>query len=290
MTLSKRARLLVASGATGVMAVAVVVGVLLFGVVSTPGFESLREHPDERITGTIAYVVNAYEDNGSSTSCVWVVPASGVAPPTKITCDQTSISDMHWLDDGRLVLVKSSRYQFQVYDVQRGGVTDTVELSQVGVTDLFGADSYDNDLLDVSGSGFEGPFGPAAHDVTVSARGDESGENSKVLVRVEKAPGDYGFDSAGYAPDRQWIWIGDSEGRVLVAPGNGGAPRALSTLGSGNDYFLGWPRLAWYQAGHTEGLLSLDELKRRAASPNLVPGRLNDGLTTSSGIAGMRPL
>ncbi len=214
----------------------VVVLVLTLAVIPLPEFPRLADDPDPAIPGTVAFA--RWEDEGT---CVLTVPASG-GEPTEIYCEENGgfgEFSPGWTPDGLLIVEEFGPRgeAFVLVDPDNGEVVERVDFRM----DEEGPPGRDMVVYEEGPNVFIDGRRGSAQLILETASGTE-----RVLLEAE-GPADYWLDWARLSPDRAWVLVQDSEGRLLVA----------ATEGDPNVRILaedveGWMAAAWYIPGYDE--------------------------------------
>jgi len=182
-----------------------------------PEFESLAEHPDSSLHGTVAYFAD-------QSACVRIVAAAG-RPAKDVLClkDQDVSEAMQkgkeigpqlvWLPDGRLEVT-----MFRMSDPPgptfRPGWQKVVDVGSGAVQDIPVADSPSE--TDLTSHPAVAPDG-----ARISLESDNSevvlteGAVSRTLLSVDRPPDhSYGLLSAFWSPT--WRWVAADDGRILI--------------------------------------------------------------------------
>lgn len=201
----------------GLVIVAVVVVILVFGLIPMPQYPSLADSPDPSIPGTVAFV--RWE---SDQPCVYVVPAAG-GPERQIVCDRYDLATRPaWSAEGLLVLTDYPNV-YVLVDPSTGAEIRRVEAA--GPDDFEKSSMRTFDLSQTREDGAtivvtSGPRREGAASLTVRF----SDGSTRTLLQPEQAPADYRFDMAQWSPDGNWILVTDSEGRLIIVDARGGDP------------------------------------------------------------------
>jgi hypothetical protein len=186
--------------AAGVLAAAVVVLVLLFGVARPPALAPLAAEPTPAPSAAVAW--SAYEQDDGE--CLHV--ARPDAEVVRVACEVTGGMLVAWDDDGIVVPRWGPSDELVWIDPVTG---DEVRRDRV-------ADGHDVD--------------PHAQNVVTSRHRDgvltvTRQDTGEVVWEVE-APDTYRVDNGTVSPDGAWIALVDSASRLLVLPQDGSvAPR-----------------------------------------------------------------
>jgi hypothetical protein len=260
---TKNKKLFIAVGGSMLMVAAAIGAIAAFGYTEDPEFAWLRDAPDTTIGGNIAYVTETDSEN-----CVHVVAASG-GEPIRLGCSDISARQVSFTSDGKSVVTVGTDYSQPgfsstavVYDLQTREEVESFPVAEAGPPSFEGSGELftSSDSWDYS-SGLFGSGQDGAHTVWVAR--DPDGKDRLVSRR---APGNYDFTSAAYSPDRKWILIQDSDGRLLIGDDQDNA-RLLVSLTTDEDddfyyYGFGDGRHAWFQPGQTTGTVDLVELRK----------------------------
>jgi hypothetical protein len=264
--MNKNKKVVAAVSLSVILLAATITAIVVFGHMADPEYSQLRNSPDASIDGTVAYVTNA-----DGKDCVWVVKAAGGQEPKQLGCLDFFMADLRFTNDGKLLAVgndysyKGFRLTVVVYDPESGAQIETFALSEAegrptvesGVQELFTSD-------DGFDGGFFGGGSDGAHTVWVAR--DPEGDD-RIISR--KAPGNYYFSSAMYSPDRKWLLIRDSDGRLLIGDEQNDV-RELTSIDDEEEYYAGFgsPQgLAWFQPGQSAQVVDLAEVKRLGRLP-----------------------
>lgn len=183
-------------GGAGGIAVVVAAVVLIFGYNSPPGFPDLREQDGVTVEGTVAYMDYGRED------CVRILDVA-TGGTDELYCESWVWIE-GWDADGNLRVNAGNGYeQTWVLDPETGEVLGVGE----------GRDALPPDE--------GGP--PPADDERLRSRSTEgratlllgSGDDQVTVIDVE-APRNYAFHSYGITADGEYIWVSDSEDRLLL--------------------------------------------------------------------------
>ena len=185
-------------GAAGIVVVLVVAVVLVFGTTAAPDFPSLYEAGAPTIEGAVAFVEYGPDD------CVHVLDvASGEAH--EAYCDNW----LHlegWDSDGYLRIHSGNGHEtVSVVDPATGTVIEW-------------------------GSYIEGDVVPRRYPDSLRARSTnghvtlvhDSADGARTLIDVE-GPRNYAFWEYGVTPGDNYVWVCDSEDRILVVALDGSA-------------------------------------------------------------------
>ncbi len=242
---SKRRRRPVIIGVLAAAVVALILGVVVTVIVVSaswerPQFESLAEHPDSSLQGTVAY----FADNSA---CVRIVAAAG-QPAKDVLClkDQDVSEAMQkgkelgpqlvWLPDGRLQVT-----MFRMTDPPgpsfRPGWQKVVDVRSGEVQDLPVADAPSEPDLTTHPA-----VSPAGARVSLESDHSEvvltDGAVSRTLLAVDRPhDGMYGLLSAFWAPN--WQWVAADDGRILIITTGDPAVTRILTADSGSVTFSG---------------------------------------------------
>ncbi len=178
--------------AAGVVTAVVAVVVLVYGIRSVPEFPGLNDLGAPMIDANAAVV--RYEDD----SCLYRLDVATGAT-SEVFCDEW-IWIEGWLDDGRLVVHHDGvRTRRSAVDVETGDV------ERLGESFPEPQHHEEGDLRARSREGR----------ATLT---DVSGPEDVVLIDIE-GPRMYGFWTYGRSGD--WVWVVDSEERLLVVSADG---------------------------------------------------------------------
>ncbi|MGH7571807.1 MAG: DUF2157 domain-containing protein [Gemmatimonadota bacterium] len=244
---ARRLRALVA--AVGI-ALAVAVGVWVFGVAPLPDYPSLAARPDPSIPGRVAFL------RWGTRPCLYVVPASG-GDPRRLRCASRGEGDADWLGGpvgwtrgGRIVVQAfgPSGPRALVLDPETGRLLERIQVDEPllarPLTQVGSGGPEDARLL-VNRSDGEATLGIASHD-----------SSPREIARVS-GPQGYTFWEALWSPDGEWILIRDSNQNLLIVRAQEGAPvRILADRVSGP--------FAWHVRGLPAHTVDLDSLRATA--------------------------
>lgn len=180
---------------------------------ATPTFPSLREHPDARLIGTVAYERVGIATPQGKEDCFDVIAAGG-GVARELFCEPWRRSPVKeaaltWLSNGRLeVTSRDANKWTKVVDVATGAVSDVTWRSPSDTTSDVGPQGQV-----VSSTVFLGTL-------TLSLT---SGSTKRTLLSVA-VPTQYTMGDPAWSPSGRWFVLVDSVGRVLVVT-TGAFPR-----------------------------------------------------------------
>ena len=177
--------------AAGVVSVAVIGAVLVFGLRSVPEFPSLYSVDAPRIEATVAYL--EYDRD----TCLNLLDvSSGQVDP--VICDQW-IWIEGWDEKGHLVVQRDGAWERQsVVNPETGAITES-------------------DGLDVAYPGEDAGLRAQSWEGSATLT-NVLPDTNVTLIEVD-GPRDYAFWSYGRSGD--WVWAVDSENRLLVVAADG---------------------------------------------------------------------
>ena len=233
----RRSRVIDGLVITVVAAVVVAIGFVIVSVVidrswQRTEFESLAEHPDSSLQGTIAYLAD-------ESQCVRIAAAAGQPAKDVLCLESQDVAkatklgkligpQLVWLPDGRLEVT-----MFRMTDPPgptfRAGWQEIVDVRTGVVEDVPAADVPSEANL-----GTHPTVSPSGEQVSTTVDGRQSevilndGTRSRTLVSVQLAPqGGYGVEAVFWAPN--WQWIAADDGRILiVTPDDPSVTRVLT--------------------------------------------------------------
>lgn len=205
----------------GVLVVAVVAMVLLFGVERPPALTAVRDAPDPGLPQEIAWTTW-----GRGNYCIQVARTDGGVD--EVWCDPEGGELVGWTGDGNLV----------------------VRLWEHGDRDLT-IDRHSGEVLSTDAGDRPRPVahgpGPTPDATSYRDRGDLVVEVDGIEIWRVTAPDTYQIRSSTLTADGRWVALVDSADRLLVARVDGDAePRVWATDVSG------WDTLVWQDSVVTE--------------------------------------
>ncbi|MEX2503203.1 MAG: hypothetical protein WD378_00035 [Egicoccus sp.] len=212
-TTDRRSRSLLVSAA--VLVIATVVLVVVFGIQRPPGLATLADEPAGGPTAAVAWMA---WDRGEG--CVRVAEPSGAV--TTPWCSQSGGEVVRFDGEELVVRTWETGERMRTIDLDDGRSTGWLPAQRDPapdpVTDAVWAERHDGTLI--------------VHEVG----------SDRVLWRAE-AHERYTIDSSARSPDRTWISMVDSAGRLLVVPADGSAPPRVWA-----DDVPAWPAPVWEDA------------------------------------------
>lgn len=234
--------------ATSVLIVVAIM--ILVGVADpAPRYPSLSDDPDDSIPGTVAYVTSDNE------SCLRTVLASG-SDPQELGCDDQMLQSLAWAADGAILVIRfgDENRELVRLDAETGEEIEAVSFASLSKTER-------RETREALGHRARMERGDGAsvrvrHGYEGSGEYEDSEESESVVVRhsdgkkqtiltAEGTGSRYGFETAQWSPDGEWVLVADSVGRLLIVAVEGASEaRVLVDEGSGH---LGG---AWYIPGN----------------------------------------
>lgn len=193
-----------------------------------PEYESLQEHPDPSIAGTIAYL-----SNKGDLPCAYVIAASG-GEPKELLCDDAFRQGTVTFDrDGDVFVMAhaenmSTPQKSWLFTANSWKLRETFDI-RPGLLDMTG----DTDPMLESGRDATGAW--------VSA---DPWQQPRRVLFVEM-PEPYEFRLAYYSPDREWLLTRSTRDELLVGDLNGSARQIAEVRGAHPNGIV----FAWYQPG-----------------------------------------
>lgn len=257
---------LIAVAAAGAVAVLVTAAVVVFGIRRVPPFPAVSDAPALEVPGTIAYLGS--DDEGES--CLTVVAASGGEPRTLLCAGRHNevswITGVAWTAQGEVVTGGHDNFGDEVVlvvDASSGEVVDRVVLDPPAAPEGPPRPQLiEPRELTTREDGAEIAISATREGTAEIAVRDSDG-TTRTIVSAD-GPRDYGFTSAIWSPDGEWILVQDSEGRALVVGADGDpGPRVLLARDAGPR----WPEpgsLAWFIPGDASYTVDPAELDRES--------------------------